>query len=65
MVDDRFPKMDHFISCKKTSDARRVANLFFNKLPDCMVFQKLLSLIEILSSWVIFGGIYGRKWELN
>jgi hypothetical protein len=38
---------------------------FFQKLLECMGFQKLLPLIEILGSWVIFGGLYGRKWGLN
>jgi hypothetical protein len=30
-----------------------------------MGFQKLLPLIKILGSWVIFGGLYGRKWGIN
>jgi hypothetical protein len=65
VVIDRLSKMAHFIACKKTSDASRVEKCFFQKLLNCMGFQKLLTLIEILDTWVIFGGLYGRKWGLN
>ena len=51
VVVDRFSKMAHFIACKK--------------LLDCKGYQKILHLIWILGSWVIFGGLYGRKWGLN
>jgi hypothetical protein len=69
VVVDRFSKMSHFIAWKKPIDASRVEYFFFfliiQKLLDCMGFQKILPLIEILVSWVIFGRIYGRKWGLN
>ena len=48
VVVDRFSKMAHFIACKKTADAVRVAQLFLKRFIDYMGYLRPLFLTGIL-----------------
>jgi len=50
VVVDHFSKMTHLIPCHNVDDASYISGLFFKRLLDCMVYQRLECLIGMLSS---------------
>ena len=61
VIVDRFSKISHFISYRKSNDAKHATDLFFQKLSDFMEFHKILFQI-VMSS---FSAISGRRYRGN
>lgn len=59
---DKYLKMAHFIPCKKTNDANKVATCFLERMWDYMFFQGVSLLIDIQGSLYIFGGHFRKRW---
>jgi len=57
--------MAHFIPCFKTSDAFRVAVIFFDQLSSCMGCLRPCCQIEMSSLLAIFDRHYGTGWKPN
>ena len=50
VVVDWFFKMVHFLPCSKTSDASKVAKIFFDEIVRCMGYLKQLCQMGMLNS---------------
>jgi len=64
LVVDRLFKMTHFIPCSKTSDASRVAVMFFDNIVSFMGCLKLWCSIRTLSLLATSGKHFGTRWAL-
>ena len=65
VVDNKFSKMTHFISCHKMDDALHIANLFFKEIARLHGIPKTIVLDRDVKFLSYFGNPYGVNWERN